>query len=170
MVDDVCFDHALRDVTQFRTPDGTSDTGIYELKDEVYDEVDPFFYHYTRNKREEVERILRARYNRARKEKGLNEEKEGEESEPLYIPKPLGITKGPFQIISRVYEEEVFIQILFHGINNLLLYTKALSTTPPSTEAVLDQAIHLVMLGTVERKSGFATAAAQYQEIGRAHV
>ncbi|KAG2130211.1 hypothetical protein DEU56DRAFT_955875 [Suillus clintonianus] len=39
----------------------TSDTGVYELKDEAYDEVDPFTFHYTWNKCEEVEVILKNR-------------------------------------------------------------------------------------------------------------
>ncbi|KAG2145789.1 hypothetical protein DEU56DRAFT_753863 [Suillus clintonianus] len=49
------------DVSHFRAPESTSDTGVYELKDEAYDEVDPFTFHYTRNKREEVEVILKNR-------------------------------------------------------------------------------------------------------------
>ena len=55
------FDHVLREVTKFRPPESVMDTGIYELKDECFDEVNPFFFHYTRNKREEVEAILKAR-------------------------------------------------------------------------------------------------------------
>ncbi|KAJ7920768.1 hypothetical protein B0H13DRAFT_2656270 [Mycena leptocephala] len=30
-----------------------ADAGAYELRDEAFDEVDPFFYHYTRNHRRE---------------------------------------------------------------------------------------------------------------------
>jgi E3 ubiquitin-protein ligase UBR1 len=85
LVDDVCFEAVLSEVARFRAPDGTADAGAYELRDEVFDEVDPFFYHYTRNRREDVERILLARLRRTT---GV--------AEPVLVPKPLGISDGPF--------------------------------------------------------------------------
>jgi E3 ubiquitin-protein ligase UBR1 len=59
MVDDICFERVLKEVANFKAPESTTDSGVYELKDEVFDEVNPFFYHYTRNKREEVEPLCR---------------------------------------------------------------------------------------------------------------
>jgi E3 ubiquitin-protein ligase UBR1 len=70
MVDDVSFERILKDVSRFRALESTSDTGVYELKDEAYDDVDPFTFHYTRNKREEVEVILE---NRLRKKTGVED-------------------------------------------------------------------------------------------------
>lgn len=61
LVDDAAFEKMLKKTTKFRAPEGTSDVGTYELKDECFDEVNPFWYHYTMNKREEVETILRRR-------------------------------------------------------------------------------------------------------------
>jgi E3 ubiquitin-protein ligase UBR1 len=60
MVDNICIERVLKEVANFKAPESTTDSGVFELNDEVFDEVNPFFYHYTRNKREEVEPLCRA--------------------------------------------------------------------------------------------------------------
>ncbi|KAG8871411.1 hypothetical protein FRB97_008711, partial [Tulasnella sp. 331] len=65
----------LSSVADHKSPSGTTSCGVYELKDEVFNEVDPFFYHYTRNRREEVEIILKAQIT-----------KETREANPIFIP------------------------------------------------------------------------------------
>ncbi|KAI5118525.1 hypothetical protein M0805_007693 [Coniferiporia weirii] len=143
LVDDVCFDHILREVTNFRAPDSTMDTGIYELRDECFDEVNPFFYHYTRNKREEVESILKTRL---KKKSGM--------ADPVIVPKSLGITSGPYQVLTTVFDSTVLLQVMFYCISNILAET--IDKPPPSSEAILDQTLHLVMLGIIERGQVFA--------------
>ncbi|THH04445.1 hypothetical protein EW145_g5517 [Phellinidium pouzarii] len=143
MVDDVCFDHVLREVTNFRAPESTVDTGIYELKDECFDEVNPFFYHYTRNKREEVESILKARL-----------KKKTKVADPVIIPRSIGINFGPYQALTTVFDSAIFLQVIFYCINNIL--TETTDKPPPSSEAILDQTLHLIMLGIVERGQCFA--------------
>ncbi|KAI8617911.1 hypothetical protein BC830DRAFT_54838 [Chytriomyces sp. MP71] len=51
-------DTILAEVANFKPPTLATDKGVYELKDECYDEVDPWFHHYTRTQREEVEATL----------------------------------------------------------------------------------------------------------------
>ena len=85
MVDDVCFEKVLAEVANFRSPDSASEGGLYELKDEAYDEVNPFFFHYTRNKREEVEAILKTRI---RNKTGA--------TDPVLVPKAINVPHGPF--------------------------------------------------------------------------
>lgn len=145
MVDDVSFERVLKDVSHFRAPESTSDTGVYELKDEAYDEVDPFTFHYTRNKREEVEVILK---NRLRKKTGVKD--------PVIVPKPLTITSGPFQILPSVLESEALLQVMFYAIYNVIALTNSAGTAPPSAEAILDQTFQLIMLALVERPSVFS--------------
>ncbi|KAK9448963.1 uncharacterized protein V1518DRAFT_427403 [Limtongia smithiae] len=41
------FESILHDVTTFKAPEGLNDHGSYELKPECYEEVDPYFVHYT---------------------------------------------------------------------------------------------------------------------------
>jgi len=145
MVDDVCFEHVLEKVALFRAPESMSDTGTYELRDELYAEVSPFYYHYARNRREEVEGVLRAWL---KKKTGV--------ADPVVVPKPIGIDHGPFSILPSLLESEVLLQVMFYAIYNILMLTEAAGTTPPSSEAILDQAFHLVMLALVERASVFS--------------
>ncbi|KAH7884205.1 hypothetical protein F5I97DRAFT_1672195 [Phlebopus sp. FC_14] len=144
MVDDICFEHVLKQVANFRAPESTSDTGTYELRDELYNEVDPFYYHYARNRREEVEVILKAWL---KKKTGI--------ADPVIVPKPIGIKTGPFSILPSLLESEVLLQVMFFSIHNILVMTEAVGTTPPSSEAILDQAFYLIMLALVERTSVF---------------
>lgn len=145
MVDDVCFERVLKEVSNFKAPESISDIGMYELKDEVYPEVNPFFYHYTRNRREEVENVLR---NRLKKKTGVDD--------PLIVPTPLGITSGPFAALSKVFECEVLLQVMFFAVRNVVELTDASGTTPPSAEAILDQILHIIMLALVERPVQFS--------------
>src|ERR1700722_5173484 len=112
LADDVCFERVLKEVAHFKPPESTNDLGMYELKDEAFDEINPFFYHYTRNKREEVDTILRTRL---KKKTGV--------AEPVLIPKPLGVTSGPFAIIASVFESEAVLQIMFYSLYNVLVLT-----------------------------------------------
>ncbi|KAH0838891.1 hypothetical protein J3R83DRAFT_7318 [Lanmaoa asiatica] len=145
MADDVCFEHVLRQVANFRAPEATTDTGTYELKDALYDEVNPFYYHYARNRREEVETVLKVRL-----------KKNTGETDPVIVPKPIGIETGPFSILPSLLESEVLLQVMFYAIYNILVLTEAAGMTPPSAEAILDQAFYLVMVALVERASVFS--------------
>ncbi|KDR68822.1 hypothetical protein GALMADRAFT_1032198 [Galerina marginata CBS 339.88] len=157
LVDDPSFEGMLREVANFRPPEGPTETGLYELKDEAYDEVNPFFYHYTRNRREEVETVLRKRIEKRTGKKDW---------EVVLTPKPFGVTEGPYKGVSDVWEREVMMQIMFYAVWNVLVVTDSAATSggagssPPSAEAILDQALHLVMLGVVERPRGFSLLAA----------
>ena len=57
LVDDVAFEGCLKEAATFRPPEGPTETGLYELREEAYEDVSPFFYHYTRNRREEVDTV-----------------------------------------------------------------------------------------------------------------
>ena len=61
MAEDVCFKRVLSGTANVEAPEPTADFGMYELKDEAYDEVNPFHPHYARNRRREVENVLQAR-------------------------------------------------------------------------------------------------------------
>ena len=150
LVDDVCFDRVLREVSHFKLPESITDSGMYELNDECFDEVNPFFYHYTRNKREEVDAKLRGRL---RKTTGV--------SDPVIVPKPFGVDSGPFAEIPSAFESVVLLQIMFYSFYNILLMTDNAGNAPASAEAILDQAMHLVMLAIVERGSLFSSMASQ---------
>ncbi|KAI0078524.1 hypothetical protein K474DRAFT_1619295 [Panus rudis PR-1116 ss-1] len=152
LTDDISFEHVLKEVTNFKPPESTSDYGMYELKEEAYDEINPFFYHYTRNKREEVEAVVRARL---QKRKGVED--------PVIVPKPMNISSGPFVTLPLVFESEVLQQILFYSVFNVLCVTDNTGAPPPSAEAILDQVMHLVMVGIVERGTTFSSLSVHKQ-------
>ncbi|KAF8880925.1 hypothetical protein CPB84DRAFT_1687402 [Gymnopilus junonius] len=147
LVDDVSFESVLRGVAKFRQPEGANETGVYELKEEAYEEVNPFFYHYTRNRRRRVVKKAEA-----------EGKKDMKEWDVVLVPKPFAVTEGPYKGVSEVWERDVMIQILFYACWNVIVpplhspnaLSSASSAAPPSAEAILDQALHLVMLGLVE--------------------
>jgi E3 ubiquitin-protein ligase UBR1 len=149
LVENISFERVLKEVANFKPPESTTDSGLYELKDECFDEVNPFFYHYTRNKREEVDTILR---NRLKKKTGI--------AEPVLVPKPLGINSGPFANLPSVFESEALLQVMFYSIYNVLVVTDSSGSAPPSSEAILDQDLHLIMLALIERGPVFSHIAA----------
>ncbi|KAF4623369.1 hypothetical protein D9613_001400 [Agrocybe pediades] len=167
LVDDPSFEGMLREVANFRPPEGPTETGLYELKDEAYDEVNPFFYHYTRNRREEVENVLRKRMEKRTGKK---------EWEVVLPPKPFGVTEGPYKGVSDVWERDIIMQVLFYAIWNVLVVTDSATAagstgaSPPSAEAILDQALHMVMLGVVERPQAFCNLAAAKRFEGKTVV
>ncbi|KAL0950567.1 hypothetical protein HGRIS_007369 [Hohenbuehelia grisea] len=159
LTDHVCFDRVLREVASFRAPETVTDTGLYELKDESYDEVNPFFYHYTRNKREEVENVLKTRL---RKKANFS----SASPDPVIVPKPFGVTTGPFVVIPKLFEFEVLLQIMFYGVRNILIMTEDSGSPPSSAEAILDQTLHLIMLAIIEKPQSFShlSAAKSFEE------
>jgi len=52
---------------------------------------------------------------------------------PVIVPRPLGITSGPFSTLPATFDSEVLLQILF--------YSEVSGATPSSGEAILDQHI-----------------------------
>jgi len=145
LVEDVCFESVLRSIALFKPPESTTDSGTYELKDDMFDEVNPFFYHYTRNKREEIEGIL------------LNRLKKRGVTDPVIVPRPTSIPSGgPFSdIVSSCFDSKVLLQILFYPLHHILAIAEQ-SQEADSFDAILDQTLHLIMLAIVERGSVFA--------------
>ncbi|KAJ3209743.1 hypothetical protein HDU67_005962 [Dinochytrium kinnereticum] len=57
-------DEILPTVATFRFPDGTGDTGMYVLRDEMFEEVDAWYWHYTPTCRAGMDGILNKRTER----------------------------------------------------------------------------------------------------------
>ncbi|KAJ2596788.1 E3 ubiquitin-protein ligase ubr1 [Coemansia sp. RSA 1721] len=137
------FDNLLQQMANFRGPISVLDFGLYELKDEFLDEVEPYFIHYSRNQREEVEELLRERLKkRARKNGGEPDEV------PAYIPPRLETVRfGPFQRIGLVLHTPLACQMLFyalfHATQNELL-----------SEMMVDEALQLIVIALEDGKRG----------------
>jgi E3 ubiquitin-protein ligase UBR1 len=147
MTEDVCFERVL---TNFKAPESTADFGMYELKDKAYDEVNPFYFHYARNRREGVENVLKARL------KKESPSSRHPSSDPVIVPGPWKCDVGPFKNLHTVFESDVLLQIVFYGLHNILVLTNSTGESPPSAEAILDQVLHLIMLALVNHGPTFS--------------
>lgn len=144
MTDHPSFERTLREVANFRTPQGSTDLGIFELKDECYAEVDPYYYHYNRNQREKADEQLRSR------------EKKAGRSPETFVKEPrqrlLASGHGPYsEAISQVLNSESYRRIIYYGLWN----STQLSKTPETSEALIDAILQLVMIGLVEKPDEF---------------
>ncbi|CAO1638290.1 unnamed protein product [Parajaminaea phylloscopi] len=139
------FERILSQVSNFRPPDGTTDLGIFELKDECYSEVDPFFYHYSRNQRERADARLREREKRA-----------GRSPEDLVVVPQQNLTVGTrgifAQSLKRVLVSQTMKTILFNAIlvNCESDVQGVDGGGKEHGEAVVDAAMQLIMIGIIE--------------------
>lgn len=55
------FDLMLQDIATFSAPTGANDVGMYKLKDEFMSEVNPYYFNYTANMKDDVLKLLKHR-------------------------------------------------------------------------------------------------------------
>lgn len=97
------FDTVLHSLANFKYPDGIADHGVYTLKEENYQHVNSYYWHYTRNQREEVEEILRKRFKRGRDLEEL----------VLNLPKIKQVSPGiGFEKIGGMIESRTFCHLI----------------------------------------------------------
>ncbi|KAJ1887761.1 E3 ubiquitin-protein ligase ubr1, partial [Kickxella alabastrina] len=131
------FDNLLQEMADYRGPLSVLDHGLYELKDELLDEVDPYFIHYSRNQREEVEELLRERLKKRLRKSGGDPD-----AVPAYFPPKLEpIRAGPFQRVGLVLHTPLACQILFYA---LLHATHTQSEL--LSETMVDEALQLIVI------------------------
>ncbi|GAA5876736.1 hypothetical protein JCM16303_006269 [Sporobolomyces ruberrimus] len=156
--DDPSMDRILSEISHFKPPTGTNDQGTYSLRDECYDDVDPYFSRYTRNQREEVDKIVR---DQLRKRSSTSTA--STPVEPVIVPTPVRIEKGPFVDLVSCLSSPVLLQLVFFSLKHGRARGELFS------EVVVDQALHLLMLALVNpaNKSAlieFARSAAPVEE------
>ncbi|KAK9767314.1 E3 ubiquitin-protein ligase ubr1 [Basidiobolus ranarum] len=137
------FDEILKEVSNFKPPDGISH-GCYELKEEYYDAVDPYFIHYSRNNREEAEEILKTKMQKQFLDKDT----------PVFVkPKLVPIERGPYINLSQTLHSPSLCRIIF----NALWY--AVHESLIKSETIVDEALHLIMMAFegLEHEDGSAT-------------
>ena len=116
----------------FKSP-GLSDRGIYTLKDQFYDMIDPWFYRYSPNQCETVETILKKKNNR--------KDYSGRKVTTMPIIKP------GFNRLDKLVDSVIFNQVLFYSISPLVEVLLSDEANPLANDALLGQAIHLIVLG-----------------------
>ncbi|GAA5937351.1 hypothetical protein JCM1841_006006 [Sporobolomyces salmonicolor] len=151
--DDPAMDRVLANVAHFKPPSGTNDQGTYSLRDELYDEVDPYFARYTRNQREEVDKIVREHLKK--RSSG------GDNDEPVIVPAKLDVRVGPFVDLSRALASDVLHRLVYYSLKHGRARGELFS------EVVVDQALHLAMLALIEQPDAFvrfASGPAPFEE------
>ncbi|ORX92623.1 hypothetical protein BCR34DRAFT_580966, partial [Clohesyomyces aquaticus] len=139
------FPEILADMTKFRPPEGLSDTGTFELKEEYLEHIDPYIHQYSRNQREEAETIYK---NHMAKKTGK------QATDIVFEPKLRPISSGLFQNLANVTHQPLFTQIIYY----LLGYALVAETVTPGipvtrVEAYVQFVLQLLLVAVLEDKS-----------------
>jgi E3 ubiquitin-protein ligase UBR1 len=137
--DNEMFQEVLNDIATFRPPDGISDYGSYELKEEYLDEVDPFIVQFTKNQREEIETRQRVRH-----AKKLGQP----ESEAVFEVPLRPIKTGAFRNIAAFTQTAAFACILYTSLSYALDFSPLVPET--RVETFLQLSLHLCQLAVHE--------------------
>lgn len=135
----------LDEMTTFKPPEGLSDVGTFELKEEFSEEIDPYISHYNKNQREESENVY----------KTWMAKKTGRPiSEIVYEPKLPSIPHGAFSDLARFTRTGLFAQIVYYSLL-YALKAKELTSSVPMTrvDAFLQVVLHLVLIAVSEDRT-----------------
>ncbi|OAL51994.1 hypothetical protein IQ07DRAFT_564612 [Pyrenochaeta sp. DS3sAY3a] len=139
------FASVLEEMTRFRAPEGLSDSGTFELKEQYLDLIDPYLHQYNRNQREEAENTY----------KTFMAKKTGKQaSDIVFEPKLRPIPSGLFQNLSEFTRTPIFTQIIYHLLG-YGLRAEAVTPTIPATrvETYIQFVLQLGLVAVLEDKS-----------------
>jgi E3 ubiquitin-protein ligase UBR1 len=139
------FPDVLQEMTRFRAPEGLSDSGTFELKEQYLELVDPYIHQYNRNQREEAETIYR-NYIAKKTGKPANE--------IVFEPKFRPIPSGLFQDIAGFTRTAMFTQVIYYLLGYGLKATTATPAIPATrVEAYIQFALQLLLVAILEDKT-----------------
>ncbi|KAI8992651.1 hypothetical protein BDB01DRAFT_848002 [Pilobolus umbonatus] len=142
LAEDESFETLLNEIANFKAPDGLNDKGLYEIKPEFIDEIDPYFWYYNRNQREESHAVLKKNWNRQNPDKIVKDTEEF-----LIIPKNKSIAFGPFKQLGNFLHAPVLCQILIYSIWNTKM------SEDSKNHNILDEALYLAMIAVTDQNS-----------------
>ena len=114
----------LHELTTFKGPEGVSDHGVFSLREEYLEYVDPYLLNLTGNQREEAESLYR---------KYMAKKTGYDVAEIIYEPKIEPIESGVFKDLSAVINTPVFAQMVFYFIQYTML-APSIAPEVPSTK------------------------------------
>ncbi|CAI6098241.1 unnamed protein product [Clonostachys chloroleuca] len=139
------FADILDEMATFKSPEGVSDVGTFELRSEFIEDIDPYIAHYNKNQREESELIYR-------KKVAIKTGKTPEDI--VYEPKPRPIPSGLFKDLGAFTSTGVFAQIIYYCLLYPLTHEKWTPTIPSTRlETYLQVVLHLILIAIHEDKS-----------------
>ncbi|TAQ84978.1 hypothetical protein B7494_g6686, partial [Chlorociboria aeruginascens] len=132
----------LDEMTTFKPPEGLSDVGTFELKEQFLEDIDPYIAHYNKNQREESENAYKV---------WMAKKTGRSPSDIVFESKLRPIESGAFSDLSAFTRTGIFAQVMYYA---LLYPLKADDLTPivPATrvEAFLQVVLHLVLIAISE--------------------
>ncbi|PQE29266.1 E3 ubiquitin- ligase ubr1 protein [Rutstroemia sp. NJR-2017a BBW] len=135
----------LDEMTTFKPPEGLSDVGVFELKEEHLEEIDPYIAHYNKNQREESENTYKAW---VAKKTGRSP------ADIVFEPKLRPIEAGIFSDLAAFTRTGIFAQIIYYALLYPLKADKLTPTVPVTrVEAFLHIVLHLVLIAIAEDKT-----------------
>lgn len=145
--DSVLFEKAVAEVSTFRAPMSSNDQGIYSLRKDVLPELDPWYYRYNRNQRNECVQTI----------------KEGIPAEQLdnhvILPRPLKISAASFRPMIRAYSSSVLTEVLTQSLLRLI---DAANNGVEVADTFLDTVIHVIVLCTINGEQAFKRKANEF--------
>ncbi|ODV95520.1 hypothetical protein PACTADRAFT_3220 [Pachysolen tannophilus NRRL Y-2460] len=123
------FEYILDKVSDFIPPKSYNDVGMFRLKEEYFKEIDPYYIHYTSNKRDEAIKVLKERIHK----------KTGKPMDEIYLePKILSEVETKVFKVARFTTSVYFILFLRNTFQ--YVFDKGLS----KADTLLDLALHLL--------------------------
>ena len=135
----------LEVMTKYRPPEGLHDTGLFELKEEYLQELDPYNSHFSKNQRDEAENIYR---------KWLGKKLKKDPEDVVLEPKLLPITSEAYKNLADVSQCELFAHVVYRSLAFVAgAYQDRNNITVTRAEALLHNVLHLAMIAALEDQS-----------------
>ncbi|KAK4193490.1 E3 ubiquitin-protein ligase [Podospora australis] len=136
------FHRILDEMATFKSPEGLSDIGTFELKPQYIEDVDPYIAHYNKNQREEAEMAWR---------KWMAKKTGKPIEEVVYEPKCRPITSGVFAGLPQLVNTGMFAQIVYYSLLYPLVFRRLTPSVPITrVESFLHVLLHLVLIAVNE--------------------
>ncbi|KAK6348619.1 hypothetical protein TWF718_006408 [Orbilia javanica] len=139
------FQDVLAEMATYKPPDGLSDSGIYELKGEWKEHIDPYILQNSKNQREEAETIYK---------KHMATKLSIPEKNVVYEPRLKPIQSGAFIGLADITKTKTFTQMIYFGLLFGAIH-KVINPAIPDTrvDSYMHALLYLVQIAIAEDDS-----------------
>jgi E3 ubiquitin-protein ligase UBR1 len=139
------FPDILEEMTNFKSPEGLSDSGTFELKEEYIELIDPYVHQFTRNQREEAEIVYK---NHMAKKTGKPV------ADVIFEPKLRPIESGLFRELSDFTKKPIFTQVIYYLLGFALAAPATMPNVPATrVESYVQFVLQLLLVAVLEDKT-----------------
>ncbi|EPY53009.1 N-end-recognizing protein [Schizosaccharomyces cryophilus OY26] len=138
LVEDSSFDSIREEMTNYKPPDGLHDFGLYTLKDEYFDLINPYSSYYSKNEREEAEAVLKKR---------LSDKKNIPLEAAVIEPNFKLVEKNGQDIFFALVNSDVFYLTLLRSLEYALLISAKQENVDVS-ETIINEVLQLCLISS----------------------